>query len=306
MYTPILDGEQRRTYLVLRTAVEPHSIVPSIRKAIENLDRDLPLFQVRTTGEIIQSTVERREFSILLLSLFAGLALMLAAVGLYGVLSYTVSQRTGEMGIRMALGAARTRLVRQMLTESMILACFAGLAGLAVAYAGTRTILSLAFPESPHIPVQATPSLPVLGFAFLLSLVTGIIFGIVPAWISSHSDPAEALRGVSRTTRDHSRVPQKSLIVFQAALSLVALVSAGLLTKSLRNLEHQNFGIQTASRYVIHLDPAGAGYTPDTLSALYQKVEQQFGALPGVADSFLNRLYRAAVTSPRSSPYWTV
>ena len=132
------------------------------------------------------------------------------------------------------------------------------------------------------LPIQASPSLPVLGFAFLLSLVTGIVFGIVPAWITSHSDPAEALRGVNRSTRDRASLPQKSLIVFQAALSLVLLVSAGLLTKSLRNLEHQDFGIQTANRYVLHLDPAGAGYTPEKLPALYQAMEQQFGALPGV------------------------
>ena len=85
-----------------------------------------------------------------------------------------------------------------------------------------------------------------LGFAFLLSLVTGVVFGMVPAWITSHSDPAEALRGVNRSTRDRASLPQKSLIVFQAALSLVLLVGAGLLTKSLRNLEHQNFGLQTA------------------------------------------------------------
>ena len=138
------------------------------------------------------------------------------------------------------------------------------------------------FPIPLTFPFEASPSLPVLGFAFLLSLVTGIVFGIVPAWITSHSDPAEALRGINRSTRDRASLPQKSLIVFQAALSLVLLVGAGLLTRSLNNMEHQNFGLQTANRYVLHLDVEGAGYTPEKLPALYQAMEDQFGSLPGV------------------------
>jgi predicted permease len=169
-----------------------------------------------------------------------------------------------------------------MLIESVLLSCFGGLAGLAVAYAGTRTILSVAFPESPQLPIHATPSLPVLGFAFLLSLITGVLFGIVPAWISSHSDPAEALRGANRSTKDRASLPQKSLIVFQAALSLALLVSAGMLTKSLRNLQHQDFGVQTENRYVVHIDLLGAGYTPAKLPALYQQLEQRFESVPGV------------------------
>jgi predicted permease len=233
-------------------------------------------------GGGIQTMQMETSKGLYLLMTISGLVLLVACANIANLLLARGTTRKAETSIRMALGAARSRLIRQMLTESVILACLGGLAGLAVAYAGTRTILSLAFPDSPNLPIQASPSLPVLGFAFLLSLVTGIVFGVVPAWITSHSDPAEALRGVNRATRDRGTLPQKSLIIFQAALSLVMLVSAGLLTKSLRNLENQNFGIQTANRYVIHLDPAGAGYTPDTLPALYQKLEQQFGALPGV------------------------
>ena len=162
--------------------------------------------------------------------------------------------------MRLALGSARSGLVRQMLTESVLLGCLGGLAGLAVAYAGTRMILALAFPDSLHSAIDATPSPTVLGFAFLLSLVTGIVFGIMPAWVTSHADPAEALRGVNRSTGERASLPQKSMIVFQAAFSLVLLVGAGLLTKSLNNMEHQDFGLQTANRYVLHLDPLGAGY----------------------------------------------
>ncbi len=233
-------------------------------------------------GAGIQNMQQETGKGLYLLMTISGLVLLVACANVANLLLARGATRKAETSIRMALGAARSRLIRQMLTESILLGCMGGLAGLAVAYAGTRTILSLAFPDATHLPIDASPSPAVLGFAFLLSLVTGIVFGIVPAWITSHSDPAEALRGVSRSTRDRASLPQKSLIVFQAALSLVLLVSAGLLTKSLRNLERQDFGIQTTNRYVLHLDPAGAGYTPAKLPALYQSLEQQFGALPGV------------------------
>ena len=180
----------------------------------------------------------------------------------------------------------------------MLLSCIGGLAGLAVAYAGSRTILALAFPDARNMPIDASPSLTVLGFAFLVSLVTGMLFGAGPAWLSSHAQPAEALRGVNRSTRDRSSLPQKALVVFQAALSLVLLAGAILMTKSLANLEHQNFGVATSNRYVLHFDPAGAGYTIDRLPALYRQIEDRFSALPGVASVSL------ALYSPLEGDNW--
>jgi len=233
-------------------------------------------------GAGIQNMQQEQGKGLYLLMTISGLVLLVACANVANLLLARGMTRSAETSIRMALGAARSRLIRQMLTESVLLGCIGGLAGLGVAYAGTRMILALAFPESPSLPIAASPSIPVLAFTFLLSLLTGVIFGIVPAWITSHSDPAEALRGANRSTRDRASLPQKSLIVFQAALSLVLLVGAGLMTKSLRNMEHQNFGIQTANRYVVHLSPAGAGYTPEKLNPLYEELERQLGALPGV------------------------
>ncbi len=233
-------------------------------------------------GGGIQNLQQETSKQLYLLMAISGLVLLVACANVANLLLARGTTRRADTSIRMALGAARSRLIQQMLTESVLLACAGGVVGLGVAYAGTRTILALAFPDAPQVPIDATPSLPVLGFAFLLSLVTGVIFGTVPAWITSHSDPAEALRGVNRTTRDRASMPQKWLIVFQAALSLILLVGAGMLTKSLRNMQHQDFGIQTANRYVVHFDPAGAGYTTERLPELYQKLEQQFGAIPGV------------------------
>ncbi|HVH86432.1 MAG TPA: ABC transporter permease [Terriglobales bacterium] len=217
-----------------------------------------------------------------LLMALSALVLLVACANVANILLARGATRRTETSLRVALGAARAHLIRQMLVESLLLGCIGGALGLAVAYAGTKTILALAFPDSKYLPIHASPSLPVLGFALAVSLLTGIVFGIVPAWISSRSDPAEALRGVNRSTRDSSSLPQKSLIIFQAALSLVLLVGASLLTKTLRNLEHQHFGIQTQNRYVVHLDPHGAGYTIDKLQPLYDRLERDFSALPGV------------------------
>ncbi len=155
-------------------------------------------------GAGIQNLQQETGKGLYLLMAISGLVLLVACANVANLLLARGATRKAETSIRMALGAARSRLIRQMLTESVLLACMGGLAGLAVAYAGTRTILALAFPDAVHLPIEASPSLPVLGFAFLLSLLTGVVFGIVPAWITSHSDPAEALRGVNRSTRDHA------------------------------------------------------------------------------------------------------
>ena len=237
---------------------------------------------ITPAGAGIQELQQRTGKGLYIVMALSGLVLLVACANIANLLLARGATRRTETSVRMALGASRRQLVRQLLVESVLLACVGGLAGLGVAYAGTRTLLSLAFPHAPHLPISASPSVPVLAFAIGLSILTGIAFGIVPAWITSHSDPAEALRGVNRSTRDRTSLPQKSLIVFQAALSLVLLAGAVLLTRTLRNLEHQDFGIQTANRYVLHLDPFGAGYTPEKLPALYQAIEQRFGSLPGM------------------------
>src|SRR5579863_310341 len=251
---------------------------------LNGADTEIPKQHVVVTpgGAGIQNMQMQTSSGLHLLMAISGLVLLVACANIANLLLAKGATRRAETSIRMALGAARSRLIRQMLVESVLLGCAGGIVGIAVAYAGARMILTLAFPDSPQLPIHASPSLAVLGFAFGLSLLTGLIFGIVPAWITSHSDPAEALRGVNRSTRDRASLPQKSLIVLQAALSLVLLVGAGLLTQSLRNLEHQDFGIATANRYVFHFDPAGAGYTVATVPAFNERVEREFSALPGI------------------------
>jgi predicted permease len=257
-------------------------------------DAEIPKQHVVITpaGAGIQNLQQNTSSGLHLLMAIALLVLLVACANIANLLLARGTTRRAQTSIRMALGAARSRLIRQSLVESVLLGCAGGVIGIAIAYAGARMILTLAFPDSPSSPIQASPSPTVLAFAFALSLLTGIIFGIVPAWISSHSDPAEALRGLNRSTKDRASLPQKSLIVFQAALSLVLLVGAGLMTQTLRNLEHQNFGITTAHRYVVQFDLQGAGYTAATVGAVNLQLDREFSALPGVQSEGL-ALYSA-------------
>jgi predicted permease len=217
-----------------------------------------------------------------LLLTISGLVLLIACANLANLVLVRSIGRASETSLRMALGAQRSRILRQMLTESLVLSTIGGVAGLIVAYTGTKVLLSMAFPDSPNVPIAANPSLPVFAFAFGLTLVTGVAFGLAPAWITARTQPADALRGANRSTRGGASLLQRSLVILQASLSLVLLVGAGLLSKSLSQLEHQNFGFETRNRVVIHFDPESAGYKAEQLQGLYDEVAQKFHAIPGV------------------------
>ena len=210
------------------------------------------------------------------------LVLLIACANIANLVLVRGMARRSETSLRLAIGAGRNRILRQMLTESVVLAAIGGLVGLAVSYGGTTMLLALAFPDSPNLPLHAAPSLLALAFAFGVSLVTGLVFGLAPAWITSHEDPADALRGAHRSTSDGSSVLQRSLVILQAALSLVLLVGAGLLSKSLNRLEDQNFGLLTDKRYVLHINPEAVGYKTDQLQPLEDAILTRLGLLPGV------------------------
>jgi macrolide transport system ATP-binding/permease protein len=223
-----------------------------------------------------------------LLMTLSALLLLIASANIANLLLARGSANRSQTAVRLALGAPRRRLIRQMLTESILLALAGGAAGLYVAYAGTHAILLLAFRGAHYIPIDARPSWPALGFAFLLSLATGIAFGIAPAWMASRSDPADALRGAGRSMGDRSPVVQKPLVVVQVAFSIVLLIGAGLVTQSLRNLEHQDFGFVTEGRLIVNIDPSLAGYTPDKLYGLYQRLQGSLPQIPGVLSTSLS------------------
>ncbi|HKF48432.1 MAG TPA: ABC transporter permease [Terracidiphilus sp.] len=230
------------------------------------------------------SSVRQEDYgsTLKLLTWIAALVLLVACANIANLLLVRSMSRRAEMSIRTALGAQRSRIVRQLLTESVLLAGVGGALGLAVAYGGARMLIALAFPDSPRIPVNAAPSGTVFAFAVGLSMITGILFGIAPAWVAAQAQPAEALRSGTRTTSGGASLLQRSLVILQAALSLVLLVGAGLFVQSLNKLETTDLHLDARNRYIVRINPQAAGYSQTEVEALYRTIEDRFHALPGV------------------------
>jgi predicted permease len=273
----------------------------SDRTLVEQAREEIARQHIRLTSASGGVNKMQEEYSrgLRLLETLSGLVLLITCANIASLLLARGVAGRLQTAVRLALGAPRRRLIRQMLTESVILALAGGAAGLYIAYAGTHAILLLAFRGADYVPIDARPSLPVLGFALLLSLVTGIVFGVAPAWITSLTDPAETLRGAGRSTRDRSSSAQKPLVILQVALSTILLIGAGLLTQSLRNLENQHFGFSTQGRLIVKVDPALARYAPQKLGGLYQQIEQGLGQIPGVLSASLSGY------SPLSGDNWS-
>jgi predicted permease len=235
-----------------------------------------------------------------LLLVAAGCVLMVACGNLANLLLARGFKDRAQTSVRMALGASRQRLVRKALVESLMLALIGGAFGVAVAYGGTRLILYLAFQAGGpnYVPIDATPSWPVLLFTLGMSLLTGIVFGIAPAWVTSHADPVEALRGANRSRGGGRSWAQKSLVVGQAAMSLVLLSAAALLGRSLRNLEHQDFGFETQGRYIASINPMLGNYKPEQLQPLFRQIDDRLLQIPGV------RSVAPALYAPMTGDSW--
>jgi|HubBroStandDraft_4_1064222.scaffolds.fasta_scaffold05672_2 putative ABC transport system permease protein len=236
-----------------------------------------------------------------LLLVAAGCVLLVACANIANLLLARGLKNRQQTSVRVALGASRQRLVRKALIESITLGVIGGALGIGLAYVGARLILHLAFqiggPDNWQ-PVQATPSTEVLLFTLGISVLTGILFGIAPAWMTSHAEPVEALRGANRSVGGRRSWPQKALVVAQAAMSLVLLSAAALLAQSLRNLEHQKFGFETQGRYIVWINPQLANYKPEQLDPLFRQVDDRLLAIPGV------RMAAPALYAPMTGDSW--
>ena len=262
----------KQTYAPLKTFTDPRA------------QKVLPNTHVVLTpgGGGIQNMQSGYKDHLKLLQWIAALVLLVACANIANLLLVRGMSRRAELSIRSALGAQRSRIVRQLLTESVLLSAIGGLLGLAISYLGAHALLALAFPDQHNMPVNASPSLLVIGYAFALSLLTGILFGLAPALMAARTQPAEVLRSNARTTALGASWVQRALVVLQAALSLVLLVAAGLFAQSLNKAQSVDMKLDATNRYIAHFNPQAAGYKNTEVEPLYQTIEDRFHAIPGV------------------------
>ncbi len=225
----------------------------------------------------------RGQFSepLLMLLAAAGVVLLIACANLGNLLLARATARSREISVRLALGASRARLVRQLLTESAFLALLGGVAGLAAAFLLRVGLLHLV---SESIVLAAAPDARVLAFAFALTLVAGLILGIFPAWRTTKADTAAGLkeRGRGLTGSAAWLRVGKFVVVGQLALSLPLLVGAGLLLRTFYNLQHVDLGYAKERLLIVEVDAETAGYEPRRRLALFQQLLERVRMAPGV------------------------
>jgi predicted permease len=184
---PFWQSPWPQTSMVVRTVGNPKSVIKGIAAAVNSVDPELPLAGVKTIDEIVDESLANDRFTVVLFSSFGILGLLLAAVGIYGVMSFGVAQRTQEFGVRMALGAQRRRVIKLVLKEGTILAVLGALLGLGGAYLVGRAMQSTLY----GVGVMDARA---FGAVALVLLVAALVACLVPAWRASRVDPMVALR----------------------------------------------------------------------------------------------------------------
>ena len=233
----------------------------------------------------------RRQYGAPLLVLLAisGLVLGIACVNVANLLLTRASARSHEIAIRLSLGAARARVVRQLLTESMLLATAGAAVGIALAYAGCRYLLAFFTTSRTPIALEVGPDLRMLAFTGALAVATGLLFGLAPAWRATVRAPGTSpmAGGRVRGSRDR-QVLSRMLIAGQVALSVMMLFSAGLFLRSLHNLHSIDTGFDSSSVLLISTDPSRSRLTADAQRAAYREALARLAALPGAQAASLS------------------
>jgi predicted permease len=280
-----IDGMSPRLTGVLRQWMQYDSGYPANWNVIPLLPKQV--INVVPAGAGVAAMKEEYGRSLQILLAVCGIVLLIACANVANLLLARAVARRSQTAVRLAIGATPRQIIAQALTESVLLAICGGLAGLVVAVGAAKLLLALAFHSAHFLPISTAPSLMVLLFAFTLALVTGVIFGVAPAWFATHTDPADALRGLGRGNTDRSSFARKALLVVQATLSVVLVAGATMLGRSLNKLEHQDFGFKVPGHVQVEVHNPSSDRSVASMIAGYRQLEQNLAQLPGVQSADL-------------------
>ena len=225
---------------------------------------------------------------LLILMAVVALILLIACANVANLLLARASARTAEIGIRLSLGAGRTRVARQLLTESLVLAALGGVTGFLFAVWGRQLLLGLVFGNPSSIPLDFEIDARVLGFTACISVLTGILFGLAPAAQASRQDLIPILKGAGQRGQAAGRAHvSRVLVVAQVAVALVLSVGAGLFLRTLQNLREFNVGFRPEQVLQVSIDPRTAGYRESEWLPLYEQLLTRVQAIPGVVSASL-------------------
>jgi len=290
-------GRLRAEATLQRARAQLDALWPSIREALLPAGKPsaerahfLALHLKMESGARGASALRRRFTQPLYFLLgLSGLVLLVACVNLASLTLARAASRGHEMGVRIALGASRARLVRQMLTEAVMLSLAGMVGGLAFAFWGSRMLSNLIIKEVYIVPaeVRVTPDLRILGFATAAAVITGILFGLAPAWRSTREDPASLLQAQSRVHGSETARLSKGLIVAQVALSFVLVAGAGFFIRTLEKLRAVDPGFRVTGMVDARLSARPNGYKNIDWVSYYRQLLEQVSGEPGVVSAAL-------------------
>ena len=273
-----LDQANASVNLLLRqhlTELAGSQLTPERQQGIQNTYVQLAEGQGGISGL-------RRAYSkpLHMLMAIVGMVLLIACANVGSLLLSRAASRKAEISLRLALGATRWRIIRQLLTESMLLALVGGICGVLLAQWGVYILVGLVAKTSP---LNTTPDIGVLAFTAGVSIIAGLLFGLVPAIQASRTNLSSAMKEKTRTRGGPLRFSLSSLmVVMQVGLSMVLLTGAGLFARSLLKLQSEDVGFNRENVLLLGIDPRLANYKPNELAALYQQIIERVGSVPQV------------------------
>jgi predicted permease len=252
--------------------------------------RDAPTLRVRSGSQGLNESRSGYSQPLMILFIVVGLVLLIACANVANLQLSRAATRQKEIAVRLAMGASRSRIVRQLLTESVLLAMIGGAGGVILAYWGKDVLLALLPFGGGELLFDPKLDLSVLGFTIAISGITGILFGLAPALQATRVDLTPALKDNARSVMGGSRtLLTKSLIVVQVAMSIVLLITAGLFLRTLSNLQAVDVGFNRENLLLFRVDPRLSGYSGPQIADLYQRMTERIEAVPGVRAAAISR-----------------